>query len=195
MAKEKIYGQGIEEAIAKASGSINTRQEFTNVEDALSALRERSKFDPSAAQILVGMCLNFDRTKMKCKISEIGTNGASVVTVPAGMKKADGSVTYDRAINFYLSTPGKSIRVTDANGEPVQDETGAQRVVTGKGNPIWEACDAAKNDAEVLEYLLDKQLECTEIRRDFGPSQYVTVGENRVPKGHKLASLPLFSEI
>ena len=190
-----MYAETIDVAIEKAAGAVNSKQEFASVEDALASLKERSKFDPSAAQLLVGMCLNFDRTKMKCKISDIGTNGASVVTVPAGMKKADGSVVYDRAINFYLSTPGKTIRVTDANGEPVQDETGAQRTVTGQGNPIWEACDRAKNDAEVLNVFLDKQVEIVDMKRDFGPSQYVTVGETRVPKGHKLTSLPLFKEL
>lgn len=195
MAKEKVYADSIDAAIEKASGSINAKQEFASVEEALASFKERGNFDPSASQILVGMVLNFDTSKMKCKISDIGNNGASVVTVPAGMKKADGSVTYDRAINFYLSTPGKTIRVTDANGEPVQDETGAQRQVTGKGNPIWEACDAAKSDAARLEYLIAQgSVECIDIKRDFGPSQYVTIGEQRVPKGHKLASLPLFAK-
>ena len=194
MAKEKKYADGIDAAIEKASGSINAKQEFASVQEALASFKERGNFDPSASQILVGMVLNFDEAKIKCKISDIGTNGASVVTVPAGMKKADGSVIYDRAINFYLSTPGKTIRVTDANGEPVQDETGAQRLVTGQGNAIWEACDAAKSDAARLEYLLNKQIECVGMKRDFGPSQYVTIGEQRVPKGHKLSSLPLFNE-
>lgn len=192
---EKVFDQSIESAVAAASASVNYKQSFGSFEDAVKAMNERTKFDPSLSQFVVGTVLDFDPAKMKFGISNIGTNGASVLSVPAGTKGTDGKVKFNRAMNIYLSSLDKTIRCTDANGEPVQEANGAQKTVDGAGNAVWEALNACKTDGAKLEWLKGKTLEVVDIKREYGPSNYVEIGGTRTPKGHRLTSLPLFNEL
>lgn len=192
---EKSFAESVNAAIEAASGSINYKESFESFDKALEGLKERTKFDPSLSQFVVGTVLDFDPAKMKIGVSNIGNNGATVLSVPAGTKSADGKVAFNRAMNVYLSSMGKTIRVADAVGEPVLDATGSQKIVDGTGNAVWEAVNACKNDSEILNYLKGKTLEVVEIKRDFGPSNFVEIGGSRTPKGHRLTSLPLFQEL
>lgn len=191
----KTFSQNVEAAVAAAAGSVKYKQSFDSFESAVAATTERTKFDPSLSQFVVGTVLDFDPAKMKIGISDIGNNGATVLSVPAGTKGADGKVQFNRAMNVYLSSLGKTIRCTDPNGEPVQDASGAQKIVTGDGNPVWEAINACKSDSEILSWLKGKTLEVTAIKREYGPSNFVEIGGTRTPKGHRLTSLPLFNEL
>ena len=191
----KTFAQNVEAAVAAAAGSVKYKQSFDSFDAALEATKERTKFDPSLSQFVVGTVLDFDPSKMKIGISDIGNNGATVLSVPAGTKGADGKVQFNRAMNVYVSSLGKTIRCTDPNGEPVQDATGAQKIVTGNGNAVWEAIDSCKSDSEILAWLRGKTLEVVEIKREYGPSNFVEIGGTRTPKGHRLTSLPLFREL
>ena len=191
----KKFAENVEAAVAAASGSIKYKQSFDNFDAAVAGTTERTKFDPSLSQFVIGTVLDFDPAKMKIGISDIGNNGATVLSVPAGTKGADGKVNFNRAMNVYVSSLGKTIRCTDPNGEPVQSLDGAQKIVTGHGNPVWEAIDACKNDSEILSWLKGKTLEVVEIKREYGPSNFVEIGGTRTPKGHRLTSLPLFREL
>lgn len=195
MAKnEKAFASNVDAAIAAAASSVKYKMSFNSFEDAVEKTTGRTKFDPSLSQFVVGTVLDFDPAKMKIGISDIGTNGATVLSVPAG-KNADGKIQFDRAMNVYLSSLGKTIRCTDSNGEPVQDASGAQKIVTGSGNAVWEAIDACKSDSEILSWLKGKTLEVVEIKREYGPANFVEIGGTRTPKGHRLTSLPLFREL
>lgn len=191
----KTFAQNVQAAIEAAAGSVKYKNQFDSFEAALEATKERTKFDPSLSQFVVGTVLDFDPSKMKIGISDIGNNGATVLSVPAGTKGADGKVQFNRAMNVYLSSLGKTIRCTDPNGEPVQDASGAQKIVTGDGNAVWEAINACKSDSEILSWLKGKTLEVTSIKREYGPSNFVEIGGTRTPKGHRLTSLPLFNEL
>lgn len=192
---EKTFASNVEAAINAAAGSVKYKSQFDSFEAAVEATKERTKFDPSLSQFVVGTVLDFDPAKMKIGISDIGSNGATVLSVPAGTKGADGKVQFNRAMNVYVSSLGKTIRCTDPNGEPVRDASGAQKVVTGHGNAVWEAIDACKSDSEILSWLRGKTLEVTAIKREYGPSNFVEIGGTRTPKGHRLTSLPLFNEL
>ena len=192
---EKTFDQNVEAAVAAAAGAVNYKSTYATFDEAVEAMKERSKFDPSLSQFVVGTILDFDPSKMKFGISNIGTNGASVVSVPAGSRGSDGKVNFNRAMNVYLSSLSKTIRVTDKQGDPVQEANGAQKVVDGADNEVWKACNACKSDAEVLNFLKGKTLEVVDIKREFGPANYVDVNGTRVPTGHRLTSLPLFKEI
>ena len=192
---EKTFSSNVDAAVAAAAGSVKYKQSFDTFESAVEATKERTKFDPSLSQFVVGTVLDFDPAKMKIGISDIGNNGATVLSVPAGTKGADGKVQFNRAMNVYVSSLGKTIRCTDPNGEPVQDATGAQKTVTGHGNPVWESIDSCKSDSEILSWLKGKTLEVVEIKREYGPANFVEIGGTRTPKGHRLTSLPLFKEI
>lgn len=196
MAKnEKTFSSNVEAAITAAAGSVKMKQTFDSFESAVAGTTERTKFDPSLSQFVVGTVLSFDPSKMKIGISDIGTNGATVLSVPVGKKDADGNVEFNRAMNVYLSSLGKTIRVHDAQGEPVQEADGRQKTVDGNGNAVWEAINACKSDSEILNWLKGKTLEVTSIKREYGPSNFVEIGGTRTPKGHRLTSLPLFNEI
>lgn len=192
---EKTFASNVEAAVAAASGSVKYKEQFASFDEAVNGTTGRTKFDPSLSQFVVGTVLDFDPAKMKIGISDIGTNGATVLSVPAGTKGADGKVNFNRAMNVYVSSLGKTIRCTDPNGEPVRDASGAQKVVTGHGNAVWEAIDACKSDSEILAWLRGKTLEVTAIKREYGPSNFVEIGGTRTPKGHRLTSLPLFNEL
>jgi hypothetical protein len=191
----KTFAQDVEAAIAAAAGSVKYKNQFDSFESALEATKERTKFDPSLSQFVLGTVLDFDPAKMKIGISDIGNNGATVLSVPAGTKGDNGKVNFNRAMNVYLSSLGKTIRCTDAAGEPVQNADGSQKTVTGKNNPVWEAIDACKSDSEILSWLKGKTLEVVEIKREYGPANFVEIGGTRTPKGHRLTSLPLFREL
>lgn len=192
---EKTFSQNVEAAIAAAAGSVKYKSQFASFDEAVAGTTARTKFDPSLSQFVIGTVLDFDPAKMKVGISDIGNNGATVLSVPAGTKGADGKVQFNRAMNVYLSSLGKTIRCTDPNGEPVQDASGAQKVITGSGNAVWEAIDRCKSDSEILNWLKGKTLEVVEIKREYGPSNFVDIGGTRTPKGHRLTSLPLFNEL
>lgn len=192
---EKTFANNVEAAIIAAAGSVKYKQSFDSFDAALEATKERTKFDPSLSQFVVGTVLDFDPTKMKIGISDIGTNGATVLSVPAGTKDANGKVNFNRAMNVYVSSLAKTIRVHDANGEPVQNADGSQKTVDGAGNPVWEAINACKSDSEILNWVKGKTLEVTSIKREYGPSNFVEIGGTRTPKGHRLTSLPLFNEL
>lgn len=196
MAKnEKTFASNVEAAVKAAAGSVKMKQTFENFEAAIQGTTERTKFDPSLSQFVVGTVLSFDPAKMRIGISDIGNNGATVLSVPAGNKDSNGNVTFNRAMNVYLSSLGKTIRVHDAMGEPVQNPDASQKTIDGAGNPVWDAINKCKSDSEILSWLKGKTLEVTEIRRGYGPSNYVEIGGTRTPKGHRLTSLPLFNEI
>lgn len=190
---EKKFSQDVLAAVNAAASSVNAKQSFQSLAEAREALKSRESFDPSLSQFVVGTVLNFDEETLKINISNIGRDGSAVISVPAGTVGADGKVVYNRAMNVYLSSLGKTIRVTDANGEPVLDENGAQKTITGAGNPIWEAISKAKTDDDKLAVILNKEIRIDAVKRDFGPSNFVNIGDTMVPKGHKLTSLPLCS--
>lgn len=192
---EKTFSSNVEAAIEAAAGSIKYKESFADFDKAVASMNDRTKFDPSLSQFVVGTVLDFDPAKMKYGISDIGNNGASVLSVPAGTKGADGKVTFNRAMNVYLSSFDKTIRVTDANGEPVQNADKSQKTVDGAGNAVWEALNACKSDGEKLAWLKGKTLECVAIQREYGPANFVEIGGTRTPKGHRLTSLPLFNEL
>jgi hypothetical protein len=192
---EKTFASNVEAAIAAASGSVKYKSQFDSFEAALEGTKERTKFDPSLSQFVVGTVLDFDPAKMKIGISDIGTNGATVLSVPAGTKGADGKIQFNRAMNVYVSSLGKTIRVHDANGEPVQNADGSQKTVDGAGNAVWDAINACKSDSEILAWLKGKTLEVVKIERNYGPANSVEIGGTRTPKGHRLTSLPLFNEL
>lgn len=192
---EKTFSQNVKAAIDAAAGSVKYRKQFTDFDDAVANTADRTKFDPSLSQFVVGTVLDFDPAQMKIGISDIGNNGATVLSVPAGTKDAQGKVTFNRAMNVYVSSLAKTIRVHDAQGEPVQNADGSQKTVDGVGNAIWEALNACKSDSEILNWIKGKTLEVTSIKRDYGPSNYVEIGGTRTPKGHRLTSLPLFNEL
>jgi hypothetical protein len=192
---EKTFASNVEAAIAAASGSVKYKSQFDSFEAALEGTKERTKFDPSLSQFVVGTVLDFDPAKMKIGISDIGTNGATVLSVPAGTKGADGKIQFNRAMNVYVSSLGKTIRVHDANGEPVQNADGSQKTVDGAGNAVWDAINACKSDSEILAWLKGKTLEVVKIERNYGPANFVEIGGTRTPKGHRLTSLPLFNEL
>lgn len=192
---EKTFSSNVEAAIEAAAGSIKYKESFADFDKAVASMNDRTKFDPSLSQFVVGIVLDFDPAKMKYGISDIGNNGASVLSVPAGTKGADGKVTFNRAMNVYLSSFDKTIRVTDANGEPVQNADKSQKTVDGSGNAVWEALNACKSDGEKLAWLKGKTLECVAIQREYGPANFVEIGGTRTPKGHRMTSLPLFNEL
>lgn len=192
---EKTFAQNVDAAIAAAAGSVKYKNQFDSFEAAVEATKERTKFDPSLSQFVVGTVLDFDPTKMKIGISDIGNNGATVLSVPAGTKGADGKVNFNRAMNVYVSSLAKTIRVHDAQGEPVQNADGSQKTIDGAGNAVWEALNACKSDSEILSWVKGKTLEVTSIKREYGPSNFVEIGGTRTPKGHRLTSLPLFNEL
>lgn len=195
MAKnEKTFASNVEEAVKAAASSVKYKKNFGSFDEAVQGTTERTKFDPSLSQFVVGTVLNFDPAKMLIGISDIGTNGATVLSVPAGSKKGE-NIEFNRAMNIYLSSLGKTIRCTDPNGEPVQDANNAQKIVDGTGNAVWEAINACKSDSEILSWLKGKTLEVIDIKREYGPSNFVEIGGTRTPKGHRLTSLPLFREL
>ena len=192
---EKTFASNVDAAIEAAAGSIKYKESFDTYDKAVEAMNGRSKFDPSLTKYVVGVVLDFNPEKMKFGISDIGTNGSSVLVVPAGTKDAEGKVTFNRAMNVYLSTFDKVINVTDATGEPVLNADKSQKTVDGSGNAVWEALNACKTDGAKLAWLKGKTLECVQIEREYGPSNYVEIGGTRTPKGHRLSSLPLFKEL
>lgn len=196
MAKnEKAFASNVDAAIAAAASSVKYKQSFNSFEEAVASTTERTKFDPSLSQFVVGTVLDFDPAKMKIGISDIGTNGATVLSVPAGTKGADGKIQFNRAMNVYLSSLAKTIRVHDAQGEPVQNADGSQKTVDGAGNAVWDALNACKSDSEILSWLKGRTLEVVKIERNYGPANFVEIGGTRTPKGHRLTSLPLFNEL
>ena len=192
---EKTFASNVEAAIAAAAGSVRMKETFESFDKALEATKERTKFDPSLSQFVVGTILDFDPSKMKIGISDIGERGATVLSVPAGSKDANGKLNFTRAMNVYVSSLAKTIRVHDAQGEPVQNADGSQKTVDGAGNAVWEALNACKSDSEILSWLKGKTLEVVKIERNYGPANFVEIGGTRTPKGHRLTSLPLFNEI
>lgn len=192
---EKTFAQNVDAAIAAAAGSVKMKQTFADFDAAVAGTTERTKFDPSLSQFVIGTVLDFDPAKMKIGISDIGNDGATVLSVPAGIKDANGKVNFNRAMNVYVSSLGKTIRVHDGQGEPVQNPDGSQKTVDGAGNAVWDAINACKSDSEILSWLKGKTLEVIAIKREYGPSNFVKIGETRTPKGHRLTSLPLFNEL
>lgn len=192
---EKTFASNVEAAVEAAAGSIKYKETFADFDKAVESMNGRTKFDPSLSQFTVGTVLDFDPARMKFGVSDIGNNGASVISVPAGTKSADGKVTFNRAMNVYLSSFDKVIRVTDATGEPVLNADKSQKTVDGAGNAVWEALNACKSDGAKLAWLKGKTLECIKVEREYGPSNYVEIGGSNVPKGHRLTSLPLFNEL
>lgn len=192
---EKTFASNVDAAIAAASGSLKYKNQFASFDEAIAGTTERTKFDPSLSQFVVGTVLDFDPVKMRIGISDIGTNGATVLSVPAGTKDASGKVNFTRAMNVYVSSLAKTIRVHDAQGEPVQNPDGSQKTVDGAGNAVWDAINACKSDSEILNWLKGKTLEVASIKREYGPSNFVEIGGTRTPKGHRLTSLPLFNEL
>ena len=192
---EKTFSSNVDAAVVAAAGSIKYKEQYDSFDKAVQEMNGRTKFDPSLSQFTVGTVLDFDPEKMKFGISDIGNNGASVLSVPAGKKDANGKVTFDRAMNVYLSSFDKTIRVTDPTGEPVLNADKSQKTVDGAGNAVWEALNACKSDGEKLAWLKGKTLECIKVERDYGPSNFVEIGGTRTPKGHRMTSLPLFNEL
>ena len=192
---EKTFAQNVDAAIAAAAGSLKYKESFESFDKAIEGTKERTKFDPSISQFVVGTVLDFDPNKMKIGITDIGNNGATVLSVPAGKKDANGKVKFDRAMNVYVSSLAKTIRCYDAQGEPVQNADGSQKVIDGAGNAVWDALNACKSDSEILAWVKGKTLEVKEIKREYGPANFVEIGGTRTPKGHRLTSLPLFNEL
>lgn len=195
MATQKTFSDNVLAAVEAAADTLNLKGAYSNLAEAKEALKGREFFDPSLSQFVPGTILNFDPETMRYGIANIGTRGAAVVTVPAGHRDAKGAIVYDRAMNVYLSSTRKEIRVTDETGEPVLDENGAQTIINGKGNELWEQLAKCHNEAEVLDTLSGKVVEITDVKKGFGPSNFVKVGESMVPKGHRLTSLPLMKVI
>lgn len=197
---DKTFSSNVEAAVAAAAGTIKYKQNFEKFDDAVTAATGRAKFDPSVSQFVVGTILDFDPEKMKIGISDIGINGATVLSVPAATAKRDATgklekPNFNRAMNVYVSSLAKTIRIHDANGEPVPNADGSQKTVDGAGNAIWEKLNAMKNEGEILSWLKGKTLEVVDVKRGFGPSNFVEIGNSRTPKGHRLTSLPLFNEL
>ena len=197
---DKTFSSNVAAAVAAAAGTIKYKQSFESFDDAVTAANDRAKFDPSISQFVVGTILDFDPEKMKIGISDIGINGATVLSVPAATAKRDAAgklekPNFNRAMNVYVSSLAKTIRVHDSNGEPVQDEKGDPKFIDGTGNAVWEKLNAMKNEGEILNWLKGKTLEVTAVKRGFGPSNFVDIGGTRTPKGHRLTSLPLFNEL
>lgn len=193
-AKEKVFANNVDSAIAAAAGALTYKDSYATFDKAIDAMKSRATFDPSLSQFVIGTVISFDPEKAKVGVSDIGDRGAAVVSLPAGVEK-DNKLMFNRSMNVYLSSLDKVIRIHDANGEPVLRETGEQDFIDGTGNPIWEALRACKSDGEKLNWLKGKTLKVTAVKRGFGPANYVTVGQDRVPKGHRLTTLPLFEEI
>lgn len=193
--EKKTFAQNVEAAVSAAAGSVKYKKSFDSFDSALEGTKDRTKFDPSLSQFVIGTVLDFDPAKMKIGISDIGINGATVLSVPAGTKGADGKVNFNRAMNVYVSSLGKTIRVHDAQGEPSQNPDGSQETVDGAGNAVWDAINACKSDSEVLAWLKGKTLEVIAVKRAWGPSNFVELGGTRTPRGHRLTSLPLFNEL
>ena len=188
-------GAGLETMLKDAQKAINYRPDGqpTTFAEAQQLLQSREAFDPGLSQFVEGQVIYMD-PKAKVGLSNIGNNGAVVITVPAGTI-VDGKPKMTKAMNVYLSTFGKTIRVTDVAGEPVQNPDGSQKEVTGAGNPIWDAVHAAKNDWEKSQVVMGKYLKVVKILRDFGPAGFVGEQGNRHPTSRRLTSLPLFEEV
>ena len=79
---EKTFSSNVEAAVAAAAGSIKYKEQFADFDKAVESMNGRTKFDPSLSQFVVGVVLDFDPAKMKYGVSDIGNNGASVLSVP-----------------------------------------------------------------------------------------------------------------
>ena len=197
---DKTFSSNVAAAVAAAAGTIKYKQSFDSFDAAVTAATDRTKFDPSVSQFVVGTILDFDPDQMKIGISDIGNNGATVLSVPAATAKRDASgklekPNFNRAMNVYVSSLAKTIRVHDANGEPVQNPDGSQKIIDGSGNAVWDKLNGMKNEGEILAWLKGKTLEVKNVLRGYGPSNFVEIGGTRTPKGHRLTSLPLFDEL
>ena len=192
--KEKSFANNVEAAVKAAASSLTYKQSFDSFDKAAEEMKSRATFDPSLSQFVVGTVISFDPEKAKVGISDIGDRGAAVVSLPAG-NESGNKIVFNRSMNVYLSSLDKTIRIHDANGEPVLKEDGTPDSIDGAGNAIWDALKACKSDGEKLAWLKGKTLKVTAVKRGFGPANYVTIGESRVPKGHRLTTLPLFEEI
>lgn len=184
-----IISQAVKDAIKKASDNIKDAQSagtMSNLDASKMGMRPKF-FDPSLSQYKKDMYLYFGDD---CPVKEVpvGTQGNSaiVVTVAAGMAPDQ----LDKPFNVYVTTLRKTIRVTEADGEPHLDTNKNQVEITGKGNAIWEACSACQDEGEVLNYMRGKRVKVKDILKEFGPSKFV----DGVPTAHRLTSLPLFVE-
>lgn len=184
-----VISQAVKDAIKKASDNIKDAQSagtMNNLDASKMGMRPKF-FDPSLSQYKEGMYLYFGDD---CPVKEVpvGTQGNSaiVVTVAAGMTPD----RLEKPFNVYVTTLRKTIRVTDADGEPHLDNNKNQVEVTGAGNAIWDACNACSDEGEVLNYMRGKRVKVSKILKEFGPSKFV----DGVPTAHKLTSLPLLVE-
>ena len=203
MAKEtkdlvKEIGEDIMSAIAAASGNLKG-DDYQSVDEALKTVENGGDqfFNPTLSQYKEGLVINTNRDVVKMKKVAVGTGTrkAWCITAPAGYMR-DGQVIYNQAFNMYPSTLRKTIQVTDEIGDQVLDENKTPVVIDGSGNACWEAAHACGDEKALLEYALDKVFKVSEIRRDFGPSVFVSQADgSRKATGHKLTSLPLFSII
>ena len=191
----KRFSESIIEMIKDKFSSLKLKKVFNTFSEFLSNLKTRSRFDASLNAYEVGMVLVFDTTVMKFGIADVGRNGSATLLVPKG-HVLNGKIVIDGVFQVYLSTLGKTIRVTEQDGEPKIDQsTGSQLVIDGRGNAIWEACNKASDDAGIISVVADKAIIVKQILRGFGPSGYVDKGGTMTPTSHKLTTLPLFEEI
>ena len=155
-------------------------------------------FDPTLSQYHENLCVYFDPQNSRVREVPVGKSGSTaiVVTVPAGMMQADGKVVYNRPFNAYISTFRKQIQLTDEVGEPVLDERMVPQVIDGGTNAVWQEMRNTHNESELLAALSGRAFRCSSIKRGYGPSNFVTLGDgSRKAQGHKLTSLPLFEEL
>lgn len=192
-----IQTESLDGLLLAAQKAVNTdAQGFRPMGEVEETLKGKSIVDTTLAQFIPGMVLYFDPEKIKVAQAKVGLRGntATVVSVPAGSYN-DGKLTLNRAFNAYLSSFRKEIRVTDPNGEPVLLPNGDVETINGKGNRIWEALQRCRSDWEILSYLSGKAIRIAEVKKGYGPSNFMEIGGTYVPKGHRRTSLPLCEEV
>ena len=193
---QKVVSDSVQAAIDAASGNLGGKS-FESIDKALeTAANDPGFFNPTLSQYRKGMIINTDESIAKIRKVPVGTGGneAWCITGAVGTRKADGSIEYTGAFNMYPSTLRKQIQVTDENGDQVLDEQKQPVIVDGAGNPVWDGARACNNPEELLKYAMNKQFECYDIKRDFGPSVFVKLADgSRKATSHKLTSVPLFN--
>ena len=202
MAKEnlqKTIDENVISAVKVAAGQLKG-DNFGSFDEALKTVETGGDqfFNPTLSQYKEGMVINTNREVAKFNKVKVGTSDrkAWCITCPAGYQQVDGSIVYNQAFNLYPSTLRKQIQVTDEMGDQVLDENKQPKIVDGTGNSVWEGARACGDEKSLLEYAVDKVFKVSEIKRDFGPSVFVSQADgSRKATSHKLTSLPLFNVI